>query len=78
MQDSECKPDESASEQIFMQLEQDMEPGGVRDLWQSLRRELAEGGPEAVRTYLESEYDRRQSIVHDALQDLASQLEGTI
>ena len=78
MPDSECKPDESASEQIFVQLEENMEPGGVRDLWWSLRRELAEGGPEAVRTYLESEYERRQAIVQDALQELSNQLEGPI
>ena len=41
---SELKPNESASEQIFAKLEEDMEPGGVRDLWLSLQRELNEGG----------------------------------
>ena len=54
-----------------------MEPGGVRDLWLNLRNELSEGGPEAVRTYLESEYQRRKTIVQDALDELTNQLEGT-
>ena len=77
MPDNERKPNESASEQIFAQLEENMEPGGVRDLWLSLRRELNEGGPESVRTYLEAEYKRRNAIVQNALNDLSNQLEET-
>ncbi len=54
-----------------------MKPGGVRDFWWGLRQELAEGGPEAVRTYLESEYERRHATVQNALQELSNQLEET-
>ena len=71
------KSNESASEQIFSQVEDDMEPGGVRDLWWGLRQELAEGGPEGVRTYLESEYEGRRAIVQHALEELSNQLEET-
>ena len=75
MSDDLSKHAQSASEQIFLQIEQDMEAGGVRDLWLSLRKELAEGGTEAVRTYLESEYQRRRTIVQTALDELTNQME---
>lgn len=75
MPNNEYKPNESASEQIFMQLEDGMEPGGVRDLWLSLRKELNEGGTERVRTYLDAEYNRRSAIVQNALNELSKQLE---
>ena len=52
-----------------------MEAGGVRDLWLGIRQELAEGGPEAVRTYLASEYQTRKAIVQSALDELTKQLE---
>ena len=78
MPDNEGRSNESASDQIFAQVEESMEPGGVRDLWLSLRRELAEGGPETVRTYLEAEYERRRAIVQNALHELSNQLEETI
>ena len=78
MPDNEGRPNESASEQIFAQVEENMEPGGVRDLWLSLRKELTEGGPETVRTYLEAEYERRQAIVQSAVNELSNQLEETI
>ena len=77
MPNDESKSSQSAAEQIFAQIEENMEPGGIRDLWLSLRNELSEGGPEAVRTYLESEYQRRKAIVQDALDELTNQLEGT-
>lgn len=77
MPEDASKLTQSASEQILTQIEDNMEPGGVRDLWLSLRNELSEGGPEAVRTYLESEYERRKSIVQDALDELTNRLEGT-
>ena len=76
MQEYEIKPSESAAEQIFDRIEEDMEPGDVRDLWLSLRRELNEGGPDSVRTYLDAEYKRRKADVENALQELTSQLEG--
>ena len=77
MPDNESKPTEPASEQIFTQLEGDMESGGIRDLWLSLRRELNEGGPESVRTYLQAEYERRKAIVQSALNELSNRLEET-
>ena len=77
MSKEETKPTEAASEQIFGQIEQLLEPGGVRDIWLSLRSELAEGGSEAVRTYLASEYQRRKAIVQGALDELTNQLEET-
>ena len=77
MSKDESKSSQSSSEQIFAQIEETMEPGGVRDLWLNLRNELSEGGPEAVRTYLESEYQRRKTIVQDALDELTDQVEGT-
>ena len=78
MPNYESKSTQSASEQIFGQIEQDLEPGGVRDLWLSLRKELSEGGPDGVRTYLESEYQRRKAIVKTALDELTNQLEETV
>ena len=75
MSDESSKSVQSASEQIFRKIEQDMEAGGVRDLWLGIRKELAEGGPEAVRTYLASVYQTRKAIVQSALDDLSNQLE---
>ena len=66
---------QSASEQIFSQIEQDLEAGGVRDVWQNLRKELAEGGMGNVRTYLEAEYQRRKGVIQSALDELTNQLE---
>ena len=68
---------ENATEQIYGQIEGELEAGGVRDLWLSIRRELAEGGPESVRTYLEAEYQTRKSIVQSALDELITRLEET-
>lgn len=67
----------SASEQILREIEQNLEPGGVRDLWLSLRKELSEGGSERVRSYLAREYARRKAIVEIALDELTNQLEET-
>ena len=75
MQGHEHKNDDSAAEQIFAQIEEGMEPGAVRDLWLSLRRELNEGGLDKVRTYLDAEYKRRKATVEAALHDLSIQLE---
>ena len=75
MSNEPSKSGQPASEQIFKQIEQDMEAGGVRDVWLGIRKELAEGGPEAVRTYLASEYQARKAIVQSALDDLSNQLE---
>lgn len=68
-------PTQPASEQIFSQIEQSLEAGGVRDIWQSLRKELAEGGTGNVRTYLDAEYQRRKGIIQSALDELTNQLE---
>ena len=78
MTNEESKPAQTASEQIFGQIEQELEAGGVRDLWLNLRKELSEGEPERVRTYLESEYQRRKAIVKTALDELTNQLEETV
>lgn len=75
MASSELNPRESASEEIFANVEETLEAGSVRDLWWSVRSELAEEGPGAVRTYLQSEFQRRRAIVEDALQGLSKQLE---
>ena len=66
---------ESASEAIFSQIEQDLEPGEIRELWGNLRSELSEGGIDAVRTYLDSERARRKAIVQQSIEDLSNQLE---
>lgn len=77
MSDNGGKCNGSASEQIFVQLEEGMEPGGMRDLWLSLRKELNEGGAERARTYLDAEYKRRKALVQNALDELSNQLEET-
>ena len=77
MTDNKNNPSESASEKIFVQLEENMDSGGVRDVWLSLRKELNEGGPESVRSYLEAEYERRKTIVQKELTELSHQLEET-
>lgn len=64
----------SASNRIFSEFEQNLEAGGVRDMWLSIRQELTDGGPSAVHTYLESEYQRRTAKVKNALSDLKDQL----
>ena len=76
MPEDEGKLTPSASEEIFVQIEEGLEPGPIRDLWWSLRSELADGGPDAVRTYLELEYQRRKAIVQGALEELSDQLES--
>ena len=78
MPNEESNLRKSASDQILEQIEQHLEPGGVRDIWLSLRKELYEGGAESVRTYLASEYQRRKAIVQSALDELTNQLEETI
>ena len=77
MENKELGPTESASEKALSQLEEHLEPGGVRDLWLSLRRELDEGGPERARTYLDAEFGRRKAVVQTALEELSNQLEET-
>ena len=77
MSDIERKPEESGSEQIFVQIEENLEPGGVRDLWLALRRELNEGGPQSVRTYMEAEYKRRKAILQNGLSEVSDHLEET-
>ena len=75
MPKNESVSTQSASEQIFSQIEQSLEAGGVRDVWQNLQKELAEGGMANVRTYLDAEYQRRRSIIQSALDELSNQLE---
>lgn len=76
MPNDELAPNQSASEQIFHQIEQNLEAGGVRDVWQSLRKELAsEGGLGNVKTYLDAEYQRRKGIIESALDELSDRLE---
>ena len=77
MASSESDLDKSASDadEIFAQVEECLAPGPVRDLWLGVRAELAENGPGAVRTYLQSEFQRRRSLVEKSLQELSSQLE---
>ena len=66
MTDNKNNPSESASEKIFVQLEENMDSGGVTmtirlDVWRSIRGSTKlpkcsvrnEGGPESVRSYLE-------------------------
>lgn len=77
MPDCEPKPTKSASEEILTQVEENLAPGSTRDLWWQVRSELAESGPEAVRTYLQSEYQVRHNIVKNALEELSNQLEET-
>lgn len=75
MPKDESAPTQPTSEQIFNQIEQNLEAGGVRDIWQNLRKELAEGGIGNVRTYLDAEYQRRKGIIQSALDELTNQLE---
>ena len=74
MPKDELVSNQAASEQIFNQIEQNLEAGGVRDVWQNLRKELAEGGMGNVRTYLDAEYQRRKGIIQSALDELTHQL----
>ena len=46
-------------------------------MWQNIRKELDENGTEGVRSYLDSEYQRRKSIVQSTMENLASRLEET-
>ena len=69
--------DPSASRQVFEQIEQNLEAGGGRDMWQNIRTELDENGTEGVRSYLDSEYQRRKAIVQSTMENLASRLEET-
>lgn len=75
MSKDESVSTQSGSEQIFNQIEQNLEAGWVRDVWQNLRTELAEGGMGNVRTYLDAEYQRRKGIIQAALDELTNQLE---
>jgi len=74
MPNEEPRATQSASDQIFSQIEQNLEAGGVRDVWQNLRKELTEGGIGNVRTYLDAEYQRRKGIIQSALDELTNQL----
>ena len=75
MSNEEPKSSQSASEQIFSQIEQNLDAGGVRDVWQNIRKEMAEGSMGNVKTYLDAEYLRRKGIIQLALDDLENQLE---
>ena len=75
MPKDELVSNRAASEQIFNQIEQNLEAGGVRDVWQNVRKEMAEGGMGNVRTYLDAEYQRRKGIIQSALDELTNQLE---
>ena len=75
MASCESNPQKSASEEIFTEVEESLAAGPVRDLWWGIRAELAENGPGAVRTYLQSEFLRRRGVVENALQELSDQLE---
>ena len=75
MSNEEKELAEQASERIYGQIEENMNPGGLRDLWQNIRSELDGGGPQSVGSYLETEYARRKTIVDTALSELASQFE---
>lgn len=67
----------SASRQVFEKIEQDLEAGGVRDMWQNIMKELDENGTDGVCSYLESEYQRRKISVQSAMENLASRVEET-
>ena len=77
MSNSEATASKPASQEIFAQVEQNLTPGPVRDLWWSVRSELGDGGPEAVRTYLQAEFERRRTILRDALEELTTRLQET-
>ena len=67
----------SASRQVFEKIEQNLEAGGVRDMWQNIMKELEENGTDGVRSYLESEYERRKVSVQSAMESLKSRVEET-
>ena len=75
MVNGESNPQKPVSEELLNQVEESLTAGPVRDLWLGVRAELAENGPGAVRTYLQSEFQRRRGIVENALQELSGQLE---
>ena len=59
MVNGESNPQKPASEELLNQVEESLTAGPVRDLWLGVRAELAENGPGAVRTYLQSEFQRK-------------------
>ncbi len=62
MPKDELVSNQAASEQIFNQIEQNLEAGGVRDVWQNVRKELAEGVWEtSERTLTRSTNEERAS-----------------
>ena len=75
MTNSEDTPSPLGSEEIFTQVEENLLPGPVRDLWQSVRSELKHGGPESVKTYLQSEFERRKTATKNALNELRTRLQ---
>ena len=64
-----------AAEEIFLRVEQSLDPGPMRDMWRRMQSEMAEGGPDAVRTLLETEFESRHGNVLTALEELSNQLE---
>ena len=70
----DSNPSKPASEEIFTQIEEDLNPGPLRDLWWSIRGELSDGGPQSVRSYLKAEYERRYSSLKASLEELANRM----
>ena len=63
------------SQELFQQVEEGLEPGSARDLWWGLRGELNEGGPGAVRTYLDAEFQGRETHLREEIQRLRTRFE---
>lgn len=76
MTNSELGTSKSASDEIFANVEKSLDVGSTRDLWWSVRSELADNGPGAVRTYLQSEHQRRRAIVEELIQEISDQVQG--
>ena len=77
MPSGKAKSPLARAEAVYDQLEQDLDPGELRDLWLLLRQELSDGGLEAVTTYLDAEFEHLERDFKNALIELDSQLEGT-
>ena len=71
MSESESNEKVVAAEEIFLRVEQSLAPGPVRDTWRRVQSEMAEGGPDAVRTLLETEFEKRHGLLLTALQELS-------
>lgn len=73
----EYELNETLSEEAITEIEEDFEPGPVRDLWQRMRSEMETQSLADATRLLEDGFEQRRTQAQGALEELSNRLEGT-